>query len=79
MGAKIAVLVAVELTGQRRKLTSAARLALAAAAVRTDAGEEPKTVEALLHARPGSDLTSRHRWRSLHLPHSGNQFPRDAG
>jgi GTPase len=43
-GGEFAVLVAVEFTGQRRRLTAAAKLARDAAAVRTDAGGDPSAI-----------------------------------
>jgi hypothetical protein len=55
-GQEFAVLVAVEFTGQRRKLTSAARLARDVAAMRADAGENDLEPHSESHGGVGADL-----------------------
>ena len=65
--AERAVLVAVEFTGERRKLTSAARLARKAAAVSADSGAWTKATRGWqrLHRSRMPIWTSMLRWRSL--------------
>jgi GTP-binding protein HflX len=55
-GADLAVLVAVEFTGQRRRLTAAARLARNAAAVRPESDDDPEGTAQAPRPNAGADL-----------------------